>query len=69
MTKIDPDAHYLPTSPELGKLARPQTFAKWRHEGRGPAYHKAGHHVVYLGRDVLEWLARNRIETDRGGQS
>ena len=60
---IQPDRHYPPYAPELAVIAKPQTLARWRHEGRGPAYIKSGSRVLYLGRDVLDWLEAHRIET------
>ena len=64
--QIHQEEFYHPTSHEMGLIAKPQTLAKWRHEGRGPAYHKSGQRVIYHGRDVLEWLDSRRIETERG---
>lgn len=70
--KIAPDQFYSPQSPELRQVAAVQTLARWRSEGRGPAYHKAGAKVLYLGADVLSWLAAGRVQTDapqRRGQA
>jgi hypothetical protein len=64
---IDPHGLYTPDAPELRALGAVQTLARWRHEGRGPAYAKCGSRVVYLGRDVLEWLSARRIETGEAG--
>jgi hypothetical protein len=61
--RIDPDSYYPPEAPELRVLGAVQTLARWRHEGRGPAYSKRGSRVIYLGRDVLEWLAARRVGT------
>ena len=63
--RIDPDTYYPPTAPELQRIAAKQTWARWRHEGRGARYIKVngGSRVLYLGRDVLDWLEAHRIET------
>lgn len=59
---IDSNAFYPPTAPELRPVAAVQTLARWRHEGTGPAYLKAGSRVLYHGRDVLDWLSKRRIQ-------
>ena len=61
--KIDPNLYYAPTAPELRPLAAVQTLARWRHEGRGPAFVKSGARVLYQGCDILAWLNANRITT------
>ena len=38
----------------------PQTLRLWRHEGRGPAYHKIGRAVFYHPRDVDAFIASQR---------
>ena len=58
-----PEQYYTTDSPELRPFGAPQTFARWRHEGRGPAYCKSGSRVVYRGADVLAWLESHRVET------
>lgn len=35
-----------------------------RWSGIGPAYHKLGRRVVYLGSDILKWIDTGRIETN-----
>ena len=57
---IDPDTYYPPAAPEMEPIAAKQTLARWRHEGRGPAYIKSGSRVIYLGQDVLDWLYQRR---------
>lgn len=58
--KIDPDAHYSTTDPEMRAVGAPQTLAQWRSLGKGPAYIKSGSRVKYRGRDVLKYLDENR---------
>jgi len=62
--RIDQDFYYRPSAPEMRQLGAVQTLARWRHEGRGPAYTRSGSLVLYLGRDVLDYLASRRVETD-----
>ena len=61
---IDPDTYYPPSAPELRVIGAEQTLARWRHEGRGPAYVKSGSRVLYLGKDALAFLEAGRVETD-----
>ena len=61
--RIDPDIYYRPSAPEMRQLGAVQTLARWRHEGRGPAYTRSGSLVLYLGRDALDYLASRRVET------
>ncbi|MGG7566564.1 helix-turn-helix transcriptional regulator [Rhodovulum sp. DZ06] len=58
---IDPVRFYTPSDPELRQVAARQTLARWRHEGRGPAYHKSGSRVLYRGADILAWLDARRV--------
>lgn len=61
--RIDPDTYYRPSAPEMRPLGAVQTLARWRHEGRGPAYTLSGSLVLYLGRDALNYLASRRVGT------
>ena len=54
---------YDTKNPELLKLARPQTLARWRFERRGPKFIKAGSRVLYHGQALNEWLQKRTIET------
>ena len=62
MARFEPNRYYRTKDPELRDIATPGTLAFWRHEGRGPAYTKFGHRVLYAGHDLNAWLARHRIE-------
>lgn len=66
--RISSDEYYQPTDPALRILGAVQTLARWRHEGKGPAYTKAGNRVLYSGEDILIWLDRNRLDTSRGSK-
>jgi predicted site-specific integrase-resolvase len=41
----------------------PITLARWRLEGHGPQYIKAGRRVLYDPSDVASWLASNRRQS------
>ena len=58
------ERYYTPDAPELRVLGAVQTLARWRHEGKGPAYSKSGSRIVYRGADVLAWLEARRVQTD-----
>ena len=60
---IEPNKLYSPHAPELRPIAARQTLAMWRYKGRGPAYVKAGHRVLYRGTDLLAWLEAQTVET------
>ncbi|MEC9433954.1 MAG: helix-turn-helix domain-containing protein [Pseudomonadota bacterium] len=61
---IEPESYYPTNAPEQRDVAAPQTFARWRSEGKGPAYIKSGSRVIYKGADLLDWLDRRRVSTD-----
>jgi len=60
---IHPDQFYHSDAAELQPIAKPQTWAAWRHQKRGPAYVKAGSRVIYKGADILSWLDSRRINS------
>ena len=53
---FDDDKLYPTSDPKLLALAARQTLARWRHEGRGPAFVKLGSRVAYTGRALNEWI-------------
>ena len=57
------DKIYATTDPELRAVAANQTLAKWRFEGRGPKYFKAGSKVLYRGRDLNLWIESQLVAT------
>ena len=61
---IDPHSYYPPTAPEMRAGGAVQTLARWRSEGKGPAFVKSGSRVIYKGADVLSWLDARRVSTD-----
>ena len=52
---------YRTNDPALLAIGSPSTLARWRSEGRGPAYIKIGSRVAYRGLDLNEWMARRTI--------
>jgi excisionase family DNA binding protein len=44
------------------KVAK-QTLARWRSEGKGPAFVKLGRKVAYRAEDVAAWLAGRRFHS------
>lgn len=59
---FDNDRLYLASDPALRVLGSRQTFAHWRHEGRGPAYIKLGSRVAYSGAALNAWLAARTVQ-------
>lgn len=56
---FEPDRLYRPS--ELGQIATVAKLSQWRHYDRGPAYQKLGPLVRYRGRDLNDWLDKNRV--------
>ena len=56
MHRFEPNRYYKTTDPELAVIATRGTLSQWRHRGVGPRYVKFGNRVLYLGRDLNEWL-------------
>ena len=59
---FDPDTFYEPTDPAMRQIAARQTLAKWRSEGRGPAFYRCGSRIIYKGADLIAWLEAHRVE-------
>ena len=66
MYRFEDDRYYRTSDPELRVIATPGTMAKWRCLGTGPPYIRFGGRVLYLGRDLNEWLDRHRVQTLAG---
>ena len=60
---FDESKFYFIPDPELELIAPFSTLAQWRMAGKGPAFHKLGRRVAYLGRDLNEWIASKRVPT------
>ena len=63
--KIDPTEIYEPTSKQLRLIGKPQTLARYRHEGRGPNYLKLGKKILYRGKDIIHWLNTHEVNVKR----
>ena len=63
MYRFEDDRYYRTSDPELLLIAAPGTMAKWRCMGIGPPFIRFGGRILYLGRDLNEWLDQHRIET------
>ena len=61
---FDPDRFYRATDPEMRLVGAPPTLARWRCEGKGPAYSKSGYgkgaRILYQGADVLAFLIEKK---------
>ena len=57
------DRLYRTDDPELEKIGKPQTLARWRCEGWGPKFMRVGQRVCYLGQDLNGWLESRKVET------
>lgn len=58
-------ARYLPPDAAgrvLGGVAI-QTLARWRCEGTGPKYSKAGRRVMYSVDDLIAWMNARRVSS------
>lgn len=69
MRRFQADRYYRTTAPELELVGTRDALAKQRSRGEGPRYHKIGRRVVYLGRDLNEYLDACVVEptTRRAG--
>ena len=67
-TSFDPDRFYRGDDPEMRIIATAGTLARWRCEGRGPAYSKSGYgqgaRILYQGIDILAFLAERKTVPD-----
>ena len=63
--RIEPNEIYEPDSVQLSLIGKPQTLARYRHEGRGPNYIKLGKKILYLGQDVLTWLEEHQVNVNK----
>ncbi len=52
---------YTPKEVEAMKIAKINTLARWRMEGRELPFIKAGTRVLYAGKDILDWIEGNRF--------
>lgn len=62
MHRFESDRYYKTADPELAVIAKRGTLNQWRYQSRGPRYYKFGNRVLYLGRDLNEWLDSHGID-------
>ena len=62
MKRFDDDTYYRTDDPALAILATRGTLSQWRHRGVGPRYVRLGGRVLYLGRDLNDYLDSLVIE-------
>ena len=56
------DKFYSTDDPALLAIAPRATWTTWRCRGKGPPFHKYGRRILYLGKDLTEWLKRSRVD-------
>lgn len=61
MYKLEPDRFYRAFELAKAGVATEGTLAQWRCHGRGPAYHRTGNKIHYLGQDINEWVNAVRV--------
>jgi hypothetical protein len=44
--------------------SKAQTLRNWRHERRGPVYHKRGRMVRYKVQDLLDYMIAGRVDPE-----
>ena len=59
---FEDERSYVVGDPELDLIGSRELLAQWRYRGCGPAYHKQGRKIVYLGYDLNSWLRAQRVE-------
>ena len=59
--RIEPNEIYEPDSVQLSLIGKPQTLARYRHEGRGPNYLKLGKKILYRGQDIIIWINKHEV--------
>ncbi len=55
---------YTPKEVEAMNIAKINTLARWRMEGRELPFIKAGTRVLYAGKDILDWIESNRVRPE-----
>ena len=66
MYRFEEDRYYRTIDPDLIVMVTPGTMARWRRLGIDLPYFRFSRRVLYLGRDLNEWLDRNLVETQAG---
>ena len=58
---FEDDRNYVLGDVELEIIGCREKLARWRYEGRGPAYYRLGRKIIYRGSDLNDWVDQNRI--------
>ena len=61
--RFEDERYYRTSDPELAVIASRGTLAKWRCMGIGPPFIRFGGRILYLGKDLNDWLDRHRVKT------
>ena len=61
--RFEDGRYYRTSDSELAVIASRGTLAKWRCMGIGPPFIRFGGRILYLGKDLNEWLDRHRVKT------
>ena len=62
MYRLEDARYYRPEEVARAGIATTGTLAQWRIRNRGPAFHRQGNKIHYLGVDINAWLDSLRIE-------
>ena len=61
--RFEDERYYRTSDPELAVIAGRGTLAKWRCMGIGPPFIRFGGRILYLGKDLNDWLDQHRVKT------
>ena len=61
--RFEDERYYRTSDPELAVIASRGTLAKWRCMGIGPPFIRFGGRILYLGKDLNDWLDQHRVKT------
>ena len=63
MYGFDRERLYRPQDKEMRQIASVGQLSQWRHHKRtGPPFIRAGKTIFYAGKDLIDWLNKNRVE-------
>ena len=63
VTAMVDERYYRTSDPELAVIASRGTLAKWRCMGIGPPFMGFGGRILYLGKDLNDWVDRHSVKT------
>ena len=62
MRRFDPDRYYATDDEALRLLGKRATLARWRCDGKGPKYIRFGSRILYLGKDLNDYLDEHLVQ-------